>query len=169
MSKTEGQQGLLKVLTGMVILTGGLVALSVLATNPKEEGPTLTALARAPASLVGMALATTKTPQPLLERTSTLEFDCAPPMTATLTAEIKQVRLVGKLCGEQAAQTTEVLNLTNGFTATIFTPKLGRFASDFIHLAEGENRLRVTYVMKSGERKINEFQIERQNNPATTK
>ena len=157
----EGQQGLLKVLSGLVVLTGGLVALSVLATNPKEEGPALTALARAPASLVGMALSSTKPTQPLLERTSTLEFDCAPPTTATLATEIKQVRLVGKLCGEQSLQNTEILNLTNGFTATMFTPRQGRFASDFIHLAEGENRLRITYVMSTGERKINEFQIER--------
>ncbi|MGE0761976.1 MAG: hypothetical protein AB7N80_01730 [Bdellovibrionales bacterium] len=161
MSKTEGQQGLLKVMTGMVVLTGGLVALSLLATNPKEDGPTLTALARAPASLVGMALSTAKPAQALLERTSTLEFDCTPPQTATVTSEIKQLRLVGRLCGEPPTS-TEVLNLTNGFTATIFTPKQGRFASDFIHLAEGENRLRVTYVMDSGERKTSDFQISRQ-------
>lgn len=162
MSKTEGQQGLLKVLSGMVVLTGGLVALSVLATNPKEDS-TLTAVARAPASLVGMALSTNKPAQPLLERTSTLEFDCAPPKTATVTSDIKQLRLLGKLCGQQTVAQTEVLNLTNGFTATIFTPKHGRFASDFIHLADGDNRFRVTYVLSTGERKVSEFQIERAN------
>ncbi len=162
MASTEGQQSLVKLMTGIVVLTGGLVALSLLATNPKEEtSSSLTAMARAPASLVGMALATTKTPNVLLERTSVVEFDCAPPESATVTLETKQVRIRGKLCGAAEVITTEILNLTNGFTATVFTPTKDSFTSDYIHLADGANRLRVTYVMASGERLEREFGVKR--------
>ncbi len=157
---TQGRIGLLKVMLATVSFTGGLVGLSLLATNPKEDAPTLTSLARAPASLVGLALSGQKATQPLLERTSTLEFDCAPPVSASVTKETRQLRLKGKLCADQAG--TEVINLTNGYTATIFTPRPGRFASDFLHLADGENRLRVTYQAQSGERRSLEFQIYRQ-------
>lgn len=150
---------MLKVMSGMVILTGGLVALSILATNPSEEGPTLTAMARAPASLVGMALTTTKPTQPLLERTSTLEINCAPPEVAQVNGDIKQLRLIGRLCKGQTS--TEILNLTNGYTATLFTPRQGRFASDFIHLADGANRLRVTQTAANGQSQVHEFQVQR--------
>lgn len=161
MASTEGQQSLVKLMTGIVVLTGGLVALSLLATNPKEESSNLTSMARAPASLVGMALTPAKEAAALLERTSILEFDCNPPESATVTQDIRQVRIHGKLCGTQATIGAEILNLTNGFTATVFTPTPETFTSDYIHLADGANRLRITYLMASGERLVREFGVKR--------
>jgi hypothetical protein len=148
-------------MTGIVVLTGGLVALSLLATNPQEESSNLTSIARAPASLVGMALTPAKETNALLERTSVLEFDCNPPESATVTPEIRQVRIHGRLCGETSAIGAEILNLTNGFTATVFIPTPESFTSDYIHLADGANRLRITYLLAGGERLVREFGVKR--------
>jgi hypothetical protein len=161
MSSTEGQQSLVKLMTGIVVLTGGLCVLSWFATNPGEQSASLTAIARTPASLVGMALAVDQKPVALHERTSILEFDCSPPESASVTPETRQVRLSGKLCANLGTESAEILNVTNGFTATIFTPTHGAFMSDYIHLADGMNRLRVTYIMTSGERRVREFAITR--------
>ena len=162
MASTEGQQSLVKLMTGIVVLTGGLVALSLLATNPREEASSsLTAMARAPASLVGMALATPKVPVSLPERTSVLEFGCTPPESATVTLDTRQIRIRGKICGSTEVVAAEILNLTNGFTATVFGPTKDSFTSDYIHLADGANRLRVTYVMATGERRDREFGVKR--------
>jgi hypothetical protein len=164
LSATEGQQGLLKVLSGAVVLTGGLVALTLLATNPKEpSAASIGAIARAPASLVTMALNTEQTVAPLLERTSTLVFDCQPPVSAIVTQDTKQIRLSGKLCATESA---EVTNMTNGYTATIFKSTPDRFTSDYIHLAEGNNRLRITYLNGDGQHESKEFQLSRE--PAST-
>lgn len=161
MASTEGQQSLVKLMTGIVLLTGGLVALSWLATNPQEESASLGAIARAPASLVGMALVAPKATAPLLERTTLLDFECTPPETTTVAGDIHQLRIRGKFCETSGTQFAEVLNLTNGFTATVFTPTPNTFTSDYIHLADGPNRLRVTYVLSSGERRVREFAVNR--------
>lgn len=160
MSSTEGQQGLLRVLGGIVFFTAGLVALSLLATHPSEESASsITAIARAPASLVGMALTPSRAAVPLLERTSVLEFECAPPVNATIAPETKQLRLKGKLCGDSKDGTAKIVNVTNGSTATVFQSSPGHFTSDFIHLSDGQNLLRVSYFVGDVAKKTEEFQV----------
>lgn len=167
MSATDGQPGLIKILTGVVVLTSGLVALSLLATNPEETNPSsLTAMARAPASLVGMALTPEFKAQPLLERTSTLEFSCRIPASAQVTADTRQVRISGKICDLDDVEATEVINLTNGFTATMFTPSPNQYTSDYIHLADGENHLRISMVKTNGERLTQDFAVLRPPTPS---
>lgn len=168
MASTKSEQGLVKILTGAVLLTGGLVALSLLATNPDEADPSsIAAIARAPANLVGMAISVDRPAVPLLERTSVLNFDCTLPTTAEVSPDIRQLRISGRQCEFSDVLETEIMNLTNGFSATVFGLKTHHFTSDYIHLAEGDNRLRLTYVRDSGERINREFSIVRQAGAST--
>src|SRR5690242_11840985 len=98
LSSTQGPQSLVKLMAGACMLMAGLVALSWLATNPLDENP-IGVIARAPASLVGLAIAPQRTAPPLLERTSTLEFECKPPESASVSGDIRQLRVKGRLCG----------------------------------------------------------------------
>lgn len=157
--KSDSQQGLLFLMTSVVLFMGGLVTLSLVASNPKEEGPTLTALARAPASLVGLALTPTRTEQPLLERTSTLEVPCESSVALVLHSEIRQLRLKGSHC--EATTPPQVENLTNGYLGTTFTLSKAHFATDFIHLAEGENQLRLTRLDPSGQSQTQDIRVVR--------
>lgn len=67
----------------------------------------------------------------------TLEIDCSdlsarPPVTV----RSGHLRLEAKGCEPKA-----IINLTNGFEATLFELKDGKYSTDYISLAEGENQL----------------------------
>lgn len=159
----QNQYGLVKLVSSVLLFTSGLVALSVLATNPQEKGASLSSMARAPASLVGMAFSDESSKIKLIEKAQLLEFGCEPPKTAQVGTQIRQIRLRGELCPTtgKTVTNTEIINLTNGFTATVFSPSPSHYSSDYIHLSEGQNRLRYKLNYTDGTSSEAEFNIVR--------
>ncbi len=77
---------------------------------------------------------------------------------------VLQVRLSGSLCLKKKEQiaSSEIRNMTNGFGATVFpTGKQDTFTTDYITLANGENRIRIQHILKSGGKVERDFVIER--------
>jgi hypothetical protein len=147
-------------MTGVVVLMGGLSALSLLATNPRAVNP-IGALARAPASVVALALAPKSEVQKTIERTSTLDLECSLPESTMISTEVLQLRIRGRYCAGGDFAGAEITNLTNGYTATVFTPEKDAYSSDYVHLSDGQNRLRVIFLLETGERQVKEFAINR--------
>jgi len=150
-------------MTGVVVLMTGLVALSLIATNPHEARSSVVTVARAPASLVSNVLAPEK-PTPLVERTAVLNMPCRWRPETQLEPGVKHVRIRGKLCGkDEPLQSSEIINTANGFRATVFHPGAYAFTSDYIHLSEGKNRLVFTHVLSTGEKLSREMTLIRSN------
>lgn len=166
MQTTKPDYSLLKLLTGLVMLTTGLVAISLLSLNPQNSEDRLVQLARAPASLVSMALNANAEPQVnQLEHTAQIHFDCQIPTETKVEPEVRHLRIEGSLCwlekGQDQVSSLQIQNSTNGYTATIFQPGPSLFTSDFIHLESGRNRLVMSYKGKSGLLQQKEFWVVR--------
>ncbi|MBX7231448.1 MAG: hypothetical protein K1X29_05125 [Bdellovibrionales bacterium] len=163
----NNDKNLIKLIGGTSLLLSGLVALSILSIDPQKNAPSLNALARAPANIVGMALTVSNQnnlSNNFLERTSFLQFDCFPPSITLLDHQIRQVRVAGHFCkspSQETAQQATVKNLTTGLSATIFSERTGVFSSDYIYLIEGENTLEISYLMKNGKTKNYTLKISR--------
>jgi hypothetical protein len=80
---------------------------------------------------------------------------------------IVQVRLIGSLCAEnpraakQEIETSEIRNMTNGFSATVFYPKSSSFTTDYMTLAPGTNHIKISHILKAGARVDRDFTIDR--------
>lgn len=96
-----------------------------------------------------------------------LTLQCKDAGKTSFAKGVAQVRLNGRACepGAEIAS-TEVRNDSNGFSATVFFPKPGKFLTDYITLAQGENKIRVLHVLKNGAREEHAYVIDRA--PAAT-
>lgn len=80
----------------------------------------------------------------------------------TFADSVRQLRLSGESCvpGDEIAS-TEIVNSTNGFSATVFHPSPKTFLTDYISLAKGPNRLRILHIYKKGARIESEYLVGR--------
>jgi hypothetical protein len=79
---------------------------------------------------------------------------------------VTQVRLIGSACGGKLKiEKSDILNESNGFSATVFVTGTETFETDYISLSPGPNRIRIQHAFKSGEHEDREYLIER--TPAT--
>lgn len=104
---------------------------------------------RSPASIARKALQPTPA---LAAHEQLLKWDCK--ITSRVeTAMVKggTFRLKGHGCGKNfAAEQLEIVNETNGFTASVFGKGPNDYETDLIPVKEGMNRLRVNYKSPSG-------------------
>lgn len=103
---------------------------------------------RHPASLAREAMK----PSPIAVAHETLlQWNCqTQPRVETAMVKGGAFRLKGLGCGKSfSAEQLEIVNETNGFTASVFSKGPG-FETDLIHVKEGSNRLRLQYKSPSG-------------------
>jgi hypothetical protein len=105
--------------------------------------------------------------------TQAIDFTLPCDGNGRFSPNVVQVRLTGKLCekagfkGDLTAngeiETSEIRNITNGFSATVFYPgsKANAFTTDYITLASGDNHIRIQHILKSGAKVQRDFMIER--------
>lgn len=84
---------------------------------------------------------------------------------------VVQVRLTGELCDVKSNRSgradkreiasSEIRNMTNGFSATVFYPKASSFTTDYMTLAPGQNHIKILHILKAGTRLERDFVIER--------
>jgi hypothetical protein len=104
--------------------------------------------------------------------TQAVDFNIPCEGNGRFSRNVAQVRLTGKICGkshsrlndelENAIESSEIRNVTNGFSATVFYPKTNAFTTDYITLASGKNLIRIQHILKSGAKVRRDFVIERQ-------
>lgn len=99
---------------------------------------------RQPASVLESQSETTQE----LSSASTFQFDCNKPAWDLSGG---QVRWTGKWCSGQEWKSLEVINETNGFTASVIAMKDLKFTTDFVDLAEGENEFSFKATLAGGE------------------
>ncbi len=96
--------------------------------------------------------------------TQAVDFNMPCEGSGRFSRNVAQVRLTGEVCGKSNSpiETSEIRNVTNGFSATVFYPKSNVFTTDYITLANGKNLIRIQHVLKSGAKVQRDFVIERQ-------
>ncbi len=127
-------------------LLGALVVNSWIPKSKKNASQVQEAKlkSRIPASQ-NLATEEAKTPAYKFSKSITIEIDC------TRTQEINDVygahlRILGKNCN----QNSNVLNKSNGFTASVIPVRENIFTTDFMDLSEGENIIQITSQESSG-------------------
>lgn len=101
-----------------------------------------------------------------------LSLSCKGPQYASFTSGVTQVRLSGVLClndgvpvgGQRSVQdieSSDIRNLSNGYSATVFHLERGGFTTDYISLKPGANRIRVAHTLKDGQTESREYIIKR--------
>lgn len=97
--------------------------------------------------------------------TQAIDFNMPCEGNTRFSRNVVQVRLSGKLCGKLAQQDieqSEIRNMTNGFSATVFYPGPHAFTTDYITLVGGENQIHIQHILKSGTRYDRTLMIERE-------
>lgn len=74
----------------------------------------------------------------------TISLNCHMQQNKLSTTDLR-VRIKGQHCSDGTLSHMVVKNKTNGFVATIFSPKPGAFTTDFINLAEGQNEIELVF------------------------
>ena len=90
-----------------------------------------------------------------------------------IDAKVSHVRLTGVACpsalnrksatakSSSEIVSSEIRNDSNGFTATVFYPKLNKFTTDYIGLRAGLNTIHVIHNYKKGEREEHTYILRR--------
>lgn len=114
-----------------------------------EQSALAISASRAPASLPPIAVATKKN---ALGRFFHFDLSCAK-NSGAVPMEVHGgfVQLQGKSClNKSQRQQVEILNKTNGYTASIFDSGSDKYQTDLIQLADGDNEISVRYREPSG-------------------
>jgi hypothetical protein len=114
---------------------------------------------RLPASIVEDT--GTKEEQAML-RVMDLKVGCDAVTEQTLETNVHQVRVRGDVCLPKV-QSISLINSANGFSATVFVPDPKRFATDYINLVVGENKLIVQLQLADGAVETREIKLTREN------
>lgn len=104
---------------------------------------------RTPASLPPVTVATK---EKALNRFFSYDLSCAK-KDVGVPLEVRGgfVQLQGKSClNKVQRQQVEIINKTNGYTASIFDSGTDKYQTDLIQLADGENEISVRYRESSG-------------------
>lgn len=99
-----------------------------------------TTASRNPASVVTSVASLQQT----VGASQVFEWDCGQ-TTQSIAVTGSQLRIKGGKC-----QNVEVKNSTNGFTASVFQTSKEEFTTDFIDLAEGDNKIQIISLQADG-------------------
>ena len=121
------------------------------AASPKISSGKISDSSRSPSSIGGQELAQFK---PTETKTLQAQFNvqCSKSKRADLRQKSEFIQLQGEPCVKNfQAQQLEIINKRNGYTASIFPIKNGRYQTDLIQLEPGENEILVRYLNSSGQ------------------
>lgn len=157
--------GILSLTGSLVVVLGLIIYASMTSSNPYAaliDQPVVVSN-RAPASLGDVTAAVTKVEAvPVVERAGkeirTFDLDCdgrfvktavVAKASTSVKVDVEQVRLRRPKCDGDAAQTA-IVNETNGYVATVFQTNKDQISTDYIHLSEGENKIKVNFQDRLG-------------------
>jgi hypothetical protein len=111
-----------------------------------DRRPSLATVERGPASI--------PTGGPIeadsLKSRLSLDLNCRAQKEEELKVQGQWTQLRGRLCGLEKLKSVEILNLANGFTASVFSLGLQQYQTDLIQLNRGRNLLRVRLIPYRG-------------------
>ena len=84
------------------------------------------------------------------------------PTAIELSNGVTQIRFTGTACMKKSELTsTEIVNESNGFSATVFSLSKNSFTTDYISLAPGSNVIKVIHFFKTGGREVLSYKLDR--------
>ncbi len=96
---------------------------------------------------------------PLACRPSNKARGTAPEQIYKLPENASQVRISGVPCELSEIASSEIVNLTNHSSATVFFPKPGHFTTDYLTISPGPNRIHVVHLDSEGEKEEHDYVI----------
>ena len=148
---------------GLVALFGVVVVVFLLEPPKQRTNHQVARNGRTPAAVLeGPDQIADTNPIP---QVSDFKVSCDNKISARFEHNVHQVRLLGEACkpnGSAELKSAQILNLSNGFVATVFLPDQKRFATDYISLAEGENRISLELQYSDGTANTRELLFTRQ-------
>ena len=151
---------LLKITLVAFLASSWVFSSFIFATRPGEDAPAqsktaeaLTSIVRLPASLPAQIPGMKAQPKPF--EPIAMEIVQVPCWDRTKSApkatEAHWVRLTGRACdGEVEPEAISVRNITNGFSATIFSTEAKNMTTDFIPLQAGNNEVIISFSQGNG-------------------
>lgn len=102
-------------------------------------------------------------PEPLsknnLLKPTVVDFNCGASFNEVVQVQATHLRLRGTAC-PFSTTTMSIVNVNNGFKASVFKEGQGKFSTDFIDLVKGKNEIKIT-VENGGKSEEKSFHIER--------
>ncbi len=147
MDRHQVRLGLFKITIAVLALSTWVFSSVVFSTRPQvaEAGndDALSNLVRLPASLPVFSPAADKVAEPV--RMDVVHLPCWDKKDAMIKdTSARWLRLTGRAC-QLEPQDVSVRNLSNGYVATVFTPKTGDMTTDFIPLQNGKNDILIRF------------------------
>lgn len=76
---------------------------------------------------------------------------------------VNQARLSGRICGPgREIASSEIKNITNGTSATVFFPTPKAYTTDYIALEPGDNQIKIVHSLKGGDNEELNYVLVRQ-------
>ncbi|KHD88939.1 MAG: hypothetical protein OM95_05555 [Bdellovibrio sp. ArHS] len=89
--------------------------------------------------------------QPALSQLAHYDLNCAKRATAKVNVTGGYVQLQGKNCLKNVKDgDLEIINKSNGYTASIFSSGIDKYQTDLIQLQNGDNEIAIRYRERSG-------------------
>lgn len=131
----------------LVALLGGRTFFSLVDEDKMEEGTiaasSLGTSNRAPASVQPAA--------PALAPLTQWDLSCKKKAKSALTVSGSYVQFQGRNCLKNfKSDKLEIVNNSNGYTASVFTSGTEEYKTDLIQLSPGENNITIRYIESSG-------------------
>lgn len=94
--------------------------------------------------------------------TADIKLGCSDVSRMPFDKNVAQVRLMGHVCtAHEQLESTEVRNISNGASATIFYANDNAFTTDYLTISSGENKIQITHTFKSGNREEHDYLFDR--------
>jgi len=141
----------------LVALLAGRTFFSLVDEDKGEEGEVAMASSggadRSPASLPAVA--------PALAQLTQWDLSCKKKEKPRMTVKGSFVQFQGKNCLKNfQADRLEIINKSNGYTASVFTSGNEEYKTDLIQLNPGENSITIRYIESSGKRYEEDVKIQ---------
>lgn len=135
----------------LVLALGGQTVSSLLHEDVSEKSVASAAVGPAKDSREPASLGHAKPLKTSLSQMLDLDLSCSKKMKATFSVSGNYFQLKGKNCLKNFKQEQiQIVNQSNGFTASVFAFGHNQYQTDMIQLREGENEIKIRHQSASG-------------------
>ncbi len=144
MARTSAEHKFLFISSILVFLLGVQTAASIL-DEPEQK------IQRAPAA-IGKAVKNPSSNMPTSSQLVNLEFNCRKEERRQVAVKGSLLQIHGRECLTEDSSPINIVNKTNGYTASVFPKGSEGFQTDLIQLTEGQNEIIIEYRSPSGKK-----------------
>lgn len=144
MARASAEHKFLFISSILVFLLGVQTAASIL-DEPEEK------IVRAPAAIGSVSKTPTKN-MPTSSQLVNLEFNCRKEARRQVAVKGSLLQIHGRECMTEDSGPINIVNKSNGYTASVFPKGNEGFQTDLIQLIEGQNEIIIEYKSPTGKK-----------------